>query len=248
MTISFSTNQRNYSRNIMQKAPTFAKIKRVRVKKNISDRFVPEMHKHITPGIEEYDYKIKKPVQYAMKRTFDYTVATMGIVLTSPIMLAAAVAIKLDSKGPVIFKQTRIGQYGKPFTIYKFRTMYVDGDNGHLGKIKDDPRVTRVGKFLRKHSIDELPQLFNILKGDMSIVSPRPIPEQVQQQLFMYKPEAVKRYLFKPGAMLNYNRETDQTAQSRFATENIYFKDWHFLRDVRHFLGTLKDVAIGNNF
>lgn len=246
MKILFTTERVDYSKNIRQKAPVFARIQRI--KKIHYDSFHPELAKTLESHVEQYDYKAKKPVQYVMKRAFDYSAATVGIIATSPVMLAAAVAIKLDSKGPVFFKQTRIGQYGKPFTVYKFRTMFVDADKSQLGKIKNDPRVTRVGKFLRKYSLDELPQLFNVLKGDMSLVGPRPIPKKVQDQLFASKPEAVKRCVFKPGATLNYNREKDQTDQSRFATEDVYFENWHFFKDIKHFLGTVKDVVTGNNF
>jgi lipopolysaccharide/colanic/teichoic acid biosynthesis glycosyltransferase len=122
------------------------------------------------------------------KRAIDVIGATTGIVLTSPLMAAAALSIKLTSRGPVVFKQQRAGLGGKPFTIYKLRTMVPDAEarkaeliakneqDGAAFKIKDDPRVTRVGKFLRKSSIDELPQLFNVLKGDMTLVGPRPLP------------------------------------------------------------------------
>lgn len=122
------------------------------------------------------------------KRTIDIIGSAIGLVLFSPIMLAAAIAIKLSSPGPVIFKQKRAGLGGKPFTIYKFRTMVTDAEalkaklrdrneqDGPAFKIKDDPRVTKVGKFLRKTSIDELPQLWNVLKGDMTLVGPRPLP------------------------------------------------------------------------
>ncbi|WP_428938039.1 sugar transferase [Fontivita pretiosa] len=122
------------------------------------------------------------------KRTIDIIGATLGLILASPIMLAAAIAIKLTSPGPIIFKQKRAGLGGRPFTIYKFRTMVVDAEalkaqlksrneqDGPAFKIKDDPRVTRVGSFLRKTSIDELPQLWNVLIGDMTLVGPRPLP------------------------------------------------------------------------
>ena len=132
----------------------------------------------------------------AFKRLLDIIFSSIAIVIASPIMLVIAVAIKMDSKGPVIFKQKRLGKDGKPFMFYKFRSMYTDVDdkihreylknlikNGKAAenggkegvyKIVDDPRITRVGRFIRKTSLDELPQLFNVLKGDMSLVGPRP--------------------------------------------------------------------------
>jgi lipopolysaccharide/colanic/teichoic acid biosynthesis glycosyltransferase len=122
------------------------------------------------------------------KRVIDVTVASIMLVLLSPLLLAAAAAIRLTSKGPAIFKQRRAGLGGIPFTIYNFRTMCNDAEakkkalraqseqDGPAFKMARDPRITRVGAFLRKTSIDELPQLFNVLKGDMSLVGPRPLP------------------------------------------------------------------------
>jgi len=122
------------------------------------------------------------------KRAIDVLGALTGLLLASPIMLIAALCIKLTSKGPVFFSQRRAGLGGRPFTIHKFRTMIVDAEekkaalkakneqDGPAFKIKDDPRVTKIGKFLRKTSIDELPQLWNVLKGDMTLVGPRPLP------------------------------------------------------------------------
>jgi exopolysaccharide biosynthesis polyprenyl glycosylphosphotransferase len=127
-----------------------------------------------------------------LKRCFDVAVAGCALVLASPLMLAAAIAIRLDSPGPVIFRQQRVGKWGKPFECYKFRSMYVNAES-HLSslnalneadevvfKMKRDPRVTRVGHVLRKLSVDELPQLMNVIRGDMSLVGPRPpVPIEV---------------------------------------------------------------------
>lgn len=122
------------------------------------------------------------------KRAIDIVAASLGILVTAPVMLVAALAIKLTSAGPIIFRQPRAGLGGRTFTIYKFRTMVVDADSrkatlrafseqdGPAFKLRHDPRVTRVGRILRETSIDELPQLFNVLKGDMSLVGPRPLP------------------------------------------------------------------------
>lgn len=122
------------------------------------------------------------------KRTLDVVGAVVGLVLLSPLMLATALAIRLTSRGPVIFRQERAGLGGRPFTMYKFRSMVVDAEerkaalarlneqDGPAFKMKHDPRVTRVGRFIRSTSIDELPQLFNVLKGEMTLVGPRPLP------------------------------------------------------------------------
>ena len=129
-----------------------------------------------------------------LKRTMDVTLSTVGLVLLAPLLAVAAVAIKLDTRGPVFFRQVRMGQRDRPFLILKLRTMTADADErkheiAHLNKHSDgddrmfkaphDPRVTRVGRFLRRYSLDELPQLVNVLRGDMSLVGPRPlIPEE----------------------------------------------------------------------
>lgn len=122
------------------------------------------------------------------KRALDVAVAGLAIIASSPLMLAASVAIRLSSPGPIVFRQTRTGLGGRPFTIYKFRTMCIDAEkkqaalkaiseqDGPAFKLKNDPRVFAVGRWLRKTSIDELPQLFNVLKGDMTLVGPRPLP------------------------------------------------------------------------
>lgn len=111
-----------------------------------------------------------------IKRIFDSLAAASALVLLAPLLLIIAAAVKLDSRGPVLFRQSRVGLHGAPFTMYKFRSMVVGAEKMGTGlfNYEDDPRVTRVGRFLRSTSLDELPQLWNILKGDMSIVGPRP--------------------------------------------------------------------------
>lgn len=115
-----------------------------------------------------------KGTQIVLKRIEDLVVATVGLLVASPVMLAALIAVKLDSPGPAIFRQTRVGFNDRPFTMLKFRTMLIDeSDDGALGTHRDNPRITRIGGLLRRTSLDELPQLFNVLMGDMSIVGPR---------------------------------------------------------------------------
>ncbi len=131
---------------------------------------------------------------FFIKRIIDLVFSILGIILLSPIMLITAIAIKIESKGPVIFSQIRVGKDGKHFKMYKFRSMVQNAEelkekllsqnemSGPMFKMKEDPRITKVGKFIRKTSIDELPQLFNVIKGDMSLVGPRPnLPKEVAQ-------------------------------------------------------------------
>jgi lipopolysaccharide/colanic/teichoic acid biosynthesis glycosyltransferase len=118
-----------------------------------------------------------------LKRCFDLFFTVPGFILLLPLYIAAAALIKLDSHGPVFFRQTRVGRFGQPFRIYKFRTMVVDAElRGAQLTVGRDPRVTRFGEFLRKYKLDELPQLINVLKGEMSLVGPRPeVPRYVAE-------------------------------------------------------------------
>lgn len=151
---------------------------------------------------------VRNRVLGSLKRALDLTIGTAALMMTSPLMLATALAVKLDSPGPVFYKQERVGRWGKTFSCFKFRSMYVDADRrkaelAHLNeadevvfKIKHDPRVTRVGRIIRKLSIDELPQLLNVLKGDMSLVGPRP---PVPIEVVNYKYEHFRRLDAVPG-------------------------------------------------
>lgn len=151
---------------------------------------------------------IRTKIVRRLKRSFDVSVAAATIAVTSPIMLATIVAIKLESPGPVLFRQVRVGKDGEHFGCYKFRSMHTDAEarkaelmakneaDGPVFKMKDDPRVTRVGRIIRKLSIDELPQLFNVVKGEMSLVGPRPaVPSEVDH----YTYEQIGRLHAVPG-------------------------------------------------
>jgi len=144
----------------------------------------------------------------SLKRCLDLVVAALGLVATLPLWAAVIIAIKLDSSGPAIFVQERVGRHGKTFRFFKFRSMHVNAEarladlhehnelEGPVFKIRRDPRITRVGAFLRRTSLDELPQLINVLRGDMSMVGPRPpLPREVQQ----YRPTDRIRLAVKPG-------------------------------------------------
>ncbi|WP_055666494.1 sugar transferase [Desnuesiella massiliensis] len=153
------------------------------------------------------DYK-KSTGYFVTKRIIDLAGSLFGIIVLSPIMLLTAIAIKLSSKGPVFFVQERVGQDTRVFKMYKFRSMIIDAEellyklkdknemSGPMFKMKEDPRVTKVGRFIRKTSLDELPQLFNVLKGDMSLVGPRPnLPREVAK----FEPWMRDKLIAKPG-------------------------------------------------
>lgn len=130
-----------------------------------------------------------------MKRLLDVILASVGLVLLAPFMLVLAVLVRLKLGSPVLFRQTRPGLHGKPFTMFKFRTMTdARDDDGNL--LPDDQRLTRFGRFLRETSLDELPELWNVLKGDMSLVGPRPL---LMEYLPLYTPEQARRHKVRPG-------------------------------------------------
>ncbi|MEA2582815.1 MAG: hypothetical protein QOF33_900 [Thermomicrobiales bacterium] len=141
-----------------------------------------------------------------VKRAIDLAVASIALVVLTPLLLVVALAIRLDSRGPAIFRQTRIGRGERPFTVYKFRTMvhspgeelrhFMTGNGHWQHKIKDDPRVTRVGRLIRRTSIDELPQLINVIRGEMSLIGPRPELPQIVRD---YEPWMHRRHLVRPG-------------------------------------------------
>ncbi|SHK17092.1 exopolysaccharide biosynthesis polyprenyl glycosylphosphotransferase [Clostridium cavendishii DSM 21758] len=177
--------------------------------------------------------KDNKILYNVFKRLIDILGAIVGIVLLVPVYVIVIIAIKLDSKGPVIFSQNRVGLKGKIFKMYKFRSMIVNAEelkevlkdanemSGPMFKIKHDPRVTKVGRFIRKTSIDELPQLINVLKGEMSLVGPRPsLPEEVEK--FDYW--MLERLDVKPGITCYW--------QIR-GRNNVSFEEWMKL-DIRY--------------
>ena len=161
-----------------------------------------------------------------IKRLIDVVCSFLGVLVLSPLFIIVAIIIKITSKGPVFFSQKRVGKNGKEFNMYKFRSMVVNAEelkeklvaqnemSGPMFKMKDDPRVTKVGKFIRKTSIDELPQLWNVFKGDMSLVGPRPsLPKEVAQfEDWMYR-----RLEVKPGLTCYWQVS---------GRNNIDFEDW----------------------
>jgi lipopolysaccharide/colanic/teichoic acid biosynthesis glycosyltransferase len=132
-----------------------------------------------------------------VKRLFDITFAILGFIILIPVFLIVAILIKTEDGGPVFYRGVRVGQFGKPFRIFKFRTMVVNADKiGGPSTADDDPRITKIGKFLRKYKLDELPQLINVLKGEMSFVGPRP---EVPFYVNMFTEEEKKILTVKPG-------------------------------------------------
>lgn len=167
----------------------------------------------------------KKRISLVMKRMFDFIVSLLMLIILSPIIFIIGVLIRIDSNGSVVFKQERITKYGKIFYIYKFRTMYIGSDKGSQVTLKNDDRVTKVGRILRKYRLDELLQLINILKGEMSFVGTRP---EVKKYVDEYTPEMYATLLLPAGvtslASIKYKDEERLLASSENA-DDIYINE-----------------------
>jgi exopolysaccharide biosynthesis polyprenyl glycosylphosphotransferase len=207
-----------------------------------------------SPLIKISSTKFSGP-QYFVKTTFDILFSLIALVIASPVMLATAIAIKVTDRGPVFFKQTRIGLNGKEFQILKFRSMKVGAEkefdelaakagyevNAVQFKLKDDPRVTRVGKFIRKTSLDELPQFINVIKGEMSVVGPRP---HVHKEVDSYGEHDGRRLLVKPGITgpWQVGGRSELTWEESVAIDLDYVQTWNLLIDFAFILKTIREV------
>ena len=184
--------------------------------------------------------------RHFFKRFFDIILAILALILTSPILLITAIAIKLESNGPVIFVQKRVGKNGKVYDMYKFRSMCVGAEQQEGGVFctKGDARVTKVGAFIRATSIDELPQAVNILKGEMSIIGPRPVLTYYPKNWEDYTEEELKRFDVLPGITgwaAVHGRKTN-TVEARFAYDNYYVENLSMWLDIKIFFMTIKAV------
>jgi lipopolysaccharide/colanic/teichoic acid biosynthesis glycosyltransferase len=201
-----------------------------------------------------------KPIQRLLKKIIDYTGAFIGITLLFLFFILAAVAIKIDSRGPVFYKHLRVGKYKKKFYMYKFRSMEINADNkivelvnknqsnNIMFKMNNDPRVTRVGRFIRKYSIDEFPQLLNVLKGEMSLVGPRPpLPREVEQ----YKMRHNLRLGATPGltGLWQVSGRSNIKCFEKVVDLDIkYLKNWNLMLDLVILVKTIPIVLFGKDF
>lgn len=208
---------------------------------------------------EEKFYKepAPKPVYAFFKRFFDLLLATFALILLSPVFLVVAIAIKAEDGGPVFFVQTRLTKNGKPFKMFKFRSMCIDAEakleslmsqnemKGPAFKIADDPRITKVGKFVRRTSIDELPQLLNIIKGDMAIIGPRPpLPREVEQ----YTPYQLHRLDVKTGLACYHECQgrSDSPDFDEWVESDLkYIRERSLLTDMKVIWWTIRIVLTG---
>lgn len=200
----------------------------------------------------------KKAFYEFVKRIIDILLSILAIIVLSPIFLIVAIAIKLDSSGPVVYSQTRVGKNEKHFKMFKFRSMVINAEDmlkelkpmnemdGPMFKIKEDPRITKIGRFIRKTSIDELPQLINILRGEMSIVGPRPsLPSEVEE----FEPWMMERFVVKPGLTCFWQVSGRNNIPFRkwMELDIKYVKERNLWLDMKLVLKTVKVVFNGDD-
>ena len=191
-------------------------------------------------------------LQRLSKRTFDLAVSTVGLILSSPLSALTALAVKLDSKGPVLYRQTRTGQKGKVFDVYKFRSMVSEAEakTGPVWSSENDPRITRVGRFIRKTRLDEIPQMWNVFKGDMSFVGPRPERPEFVKELIKEIPFYDERHNVKPGitgwaqVCFPYGSSVS-AAMEKLSYDLYYIKNAGLGTDLAILFQTLKIILFG---
>lgn len=202
------------------------------------------------PLISVRNVALDNPFNQAMKRLLDVVVAAVALTIASPWMLLIAVLIRLESRGPVFFVQHRVGLDNRPFPTIKFRTMRVDAPELGDWTTRDDPRITRLGRFLRRYSIDELPQFFNVIRGEMSVVGPRPEQPQYVERFSQHIPRYMRRHKQKAGitgwAQANGLRG-DTSVEERTRYDLYYVENWSLLFDIKIILKTAFDVLTGKN-
>jgi exopolysaccharide biosynthesis polyprenyl glycosylphosphotransferase len=209
------------------------------------------------PGASVPLFELRPPVfdgfDYAVKRSFDFVGAILLIVLLSPLLLAIAIAVFVTSRGPILYRSIRPGMGGEPFACFKFRTMRSDADqiqadleslneaSGPLFKIRRDPRLTPIGRLLRRYSLDELPQLFNVVRGQMSLVGPRPLPQRDFEQLEEWHK---KRYLVLPGltGLWQVSGRSELDFDDLVRLDFLYLERWSVGLDLSILLKTVPAV------
>ena len=187
-----------------------------------------------------------------VKRWLDFLLASICLILFSPLFLACYIAVKRGNDGPVIFKQERIGRFGRPFYIYKFRSMTVDAEAGgpQLSQQKKDKRLTKAGKFLREHHLDELPQLWNIFVGDMAFIGPRPERKFYIDQIMKHDPRYVYLYQIRPGitsmaTLYNGYTDTMEKMLKRLEMDLDYLKNRSWWLDAKILGLTFLKIVFG---
>jgi exopolysaccharide biosynthesis polyprenyl glycosylphosphotransferase len=220
------------------------------------DRARPADQRAIPDGYVHYLSIENKPGQMVLKRIFDIAVSSVALAVLSPLLVAVAILIKVTSRGPILFKQERVGRHGRPFNVLKFRSMVRDAEarkaglmalneqSGPVFKIERDPRVTTIGRFIRKYSIDELPQFINVLRGEMAIVGPRP---PLGSEVAAYEPWQRRRLSVPPGitCVWQVSGRSQTSFEKWMYLDMQYIDHWSFMKDLKLILRTLPAVFLG---
>jgi len=228
---------------------------------NVIIKAIPSLYDYLTGRVKmseilgaplfKISLQLMPPWQVKVKQLMDYVLAFLAIVILSPLILVLCIIIKLTSKGPIIHKQERVGQYGKPFTLYKFRSMYLNAENnGPALSSKKDNRVTPLGRFMRKTRLDEIPNFFNVLKGEMSLVGPRPERQFFIDQIISIAPHYIHLQKVKPGitswgqVKFGYAENVNQMVE-RLKYDLLYIDNMSLVVDIKIIIYTLITVFRG---
>ena len=228
---------------------------------NVIIKAIPSLYDYLTGRVKmseifsaplfRISFELMPPWQIKVKQLMDYTIAAIAIIVLFPIVIVLAITIKLTSKGPIIHRQDRIGQYGRPFTLYKFRSMYVDAESsGPALSSKNDNRVTPLGRFMRKTRLDEIPNFFNVLRGEMSLVGPRPERQFFANQIIKVAPHYIHLQKVKPGitswgqVKYGYAENVDQMVE-RLKYDLLYIDNMSIIVDLKIIIYTLITVFKG---
>lgn len=195
-------------------------------------------------------------IERCIKRTFDFTLALVSLVLFSPVMLVIAILIRREEPdGDVIYTQERVGYKGRPFKLYKFRSMYMDAEKDNAPQLyqEQDPRLTKIGAFIRAHHLDEFPQLWNVIKGDMSFVGPRPERQYFIAQISAVRPDYERLYALRPGLFsfaTLYNGYTDTLEKMirRLDLDIKYLENYSLWTDIKIIFLTSQSIIFGKKF
>ena len=195
-------------------------------------------------------------IERCLKRTFDFTLALVSLVLFSPVMLIIAILIRREEPdGDVIYTQERVGYKGRPFKLYKFRYMYMDAEKDNAPQLyqEQDPRLTKIGAFIRAHHLDEFPQLWNVIKGDMSFVGPRPERQYFIDQISAVRPDYERLYALRPGLFsfaTLYNGYTDTLEKMirRLDLDIKYLENYSLWTDIKIIFLTSQSIIFGKKF
>lgn len=228
---------------------------------NVQIKAIPSMYDHLSGRVKmtgilsapllNISFELMPPWQANLKQMIDYSFGTLALILALPLIVALTIIIKFSSKGPILFKQERIGQYGKPFLLLKFRSMYCDAEaKGPALSSKNDPRVTPVGRFMRKTRLDEIPNFINVIKGDMSLVGPRPERQHYIDQILQVAPHYIHLQKVKPGitswgqVKYGYAENVNQMVE-RLKYDLLYLENMSLFVDFKIIIYTLITVVRG---